>query len=290
MILVAGATGSLGGRIVRDLVESGDKVRVLVRAGSDYSHLAQLGVDICLGDLRDPESLVPACNGVRAIISTASATNRSDDTPENVDGRGNQNLIEAARHAGVSQFILISTNGASLESPVPAFRAKAAAENSLRSSGIAFTILQSNAFMDVWFGMLIEAPVSAGQPVTLVGESRRRHSFVAERDVAAFAASATRVSEARNRTLEIGGPAAVTLREVVQAYEQAIGRSIKVRSVAPGDPIPGLPEPVWAMAAALESFDSPMPMAELARAFNVPQTSVQQFAAESRLVAASTSI
>lgn len=141
-----------------------------------------------------------------------------------------------------------------------------------------YTIIQANAFMDVWFPMLIEMPVSNGQPVTVVGESRRRHAFVAERDVAAFAVvAAVGHPAAQNATLAIGGPEAATLRDVVRAYEAALGRSIAVRSVAPGDPIPGLPEQVWGFAAALESFDSPVPMEETCRQFGVSLSNLRDF-------------
>lgn len=285
MILVAGATGSLGGKIVHDLIERGDAVRALVRPGSDHAQLRDAGASIAVGDLRDPATLEEACRGVTTVVSTASATRRSDDTPENVDARGTRNLIDAARNAGVDHFILVSTIGASPESPVPAFRAKGMAESYLRDSGIDYTIIQPDAFMDVWFGMLIEAPASREEPVTLVGESRRRHSFVAERDVASFVLSATRNPAARNATLVIGGPAPVTLVEAVRAYEAAAGRSIAIRSVAPGEEIPGLPEPVWGIAAALETYDSPIPMEETARTYDVEQTSVLEFAVRSRLAA-----
>jgi hypothetical protein len=70
----------------------------------------------------------------------------------------------------------------------------------------------------------------------------------------------------------------VTLKDVVCAYEQAANRSFEVRSVAPGEPIPGTPEMVWGLAAALETFDSPVPMAETSRTFGVELTRVTDFA------------
>ena len=62
-----------------------------------------------------------------------------------------------------------------------------------------------------------------------------------------------------NATLPIGGPEAITFRQAAEAYGKALGRPLPVRSVAPGEPIPGLPPIVWGIAAGLESFDSPMP-------------------------------
>lgn len=277
MIVVAGGTGSLGSRIVRGLRQQGRAVRVLARATSQADALRQAGAEIVLGDLKDPASLERACSGASVVITTASASRTGDDSIENVDVQGNQNLIAAAEAAGVGQFVLISTLGAASDSPVPVFRAKGLSEERLRRGTMGFTILQPNAFMDVWFPMLIEPAAFAGQPVTLVGESRRRHSFVAEADVAAFAIAAVGNPAAENQTLPIGGPEPLTLRQVVQAYEEALGRPIAVRSVAPGDPIPGLPEPIWGLAAALESFDSPVPMEELSRGFGVRLTSVREF-------------
>jgi NADH dehydrogenase len=202
---------------------------------------------------------------------------RGDDTVDNVDLQGNLNLVDAAEQAGVAHFILVSTMGASPDSPVELFRAKGLVEQRLRSSGMVHTILQPTPFMDVWFGMLVELPLHAGWPVTLVGESRHRHSFIAERDVAAIAVAATHTPAARNVTLPIGGPEAVTWLDVVRAYEQAGGRPIEVRSVAPGSPIPGLPEQVAGLAASLETFDSIIPMEATAARFGVTLTSVQEF-------------
>ena len=85
--------------------------------------------------------------------------------------------------------------------------------------------------MDMWFGMLIETPLFSGQPVTLVGESRRRHAFVAEEDVAAFAVAAIDHPAARNATIAIGGPDALTLRDAVRAYETAGAPARPIRSV-----------------------------------------------------------
>ena len=278
MILVVGASGSLGGKIVRGLIDRGQVVRALARPGRSHDSMEREGSTVVVGDLRDRLSLDRACEGATAVFTTASASKAADDSIENVDVRGNENLIAAAEAAGVERFVFISTLNASAESPVPVFRAKGMTEQRLRQSRLVHTILQPNAFMDVWFPMLVERPAFSGEPVTLVGESRRRHAFIAERDVAAFAVSSLSAAGARNATLPLGGPEAVTLKDVVRAYEQAAHRSFDVRSVAPGEPIPGAPEVVWGLAAALETFDSPVPMEETCRTFGVTLTSVAEFA------------
>lgn len=278
MELVAGATGSLGGKITRALLSRGARVRALARDGAAAATLDSAGAEIAVGNLKNPASLREACRGVNVVISTASATRRTDDTPEHVDLQGNINLIDAARAAGVRRYVLVSTLGASEESPVPAFRAKAGAEAYLKRSGMEYVILQSDAFMDVWFGMLIEAPIAAGAPVTLIGESKGRHSFIAEADLAAFAVGAARRDEPVDVTLMLGGPEAISFRDATRAYERALGRAIPVRSVPPGSPLPGLPEIVSGIAAAFDAYDSVVPMESTSAVFGVQLTSAAEFA------------
>ncbi len=278
MIIVAGATGSLGSRIVEGLQARRQHVRAIVRPASEHAFLQHAGVPIMYGDLTQPASLARALRGARVLITTASMSKKNDDTVENVDLNGNLNLIAAARDAGVQHVVFVSTIGASPDHPLPLFRAKGVAEQALRESGITFTILQPNVFMDVWFPALVELPMSSGEPVTLVGQSLRRHSFVAERDVAAFAVAAIARPAARNSTIVIGGPDALTWRDVVTAYSRAAGRELEIRSVAPGEPIGSLPPSVVMLAAALETYDSPIPMEATAAAYGVKLTSVDEFA------------
>ena len=80
-----------------------------------------------------------------------------------------------------------------------------------------------------------------------------------------------------NHKLWLGGPEAITLRDAVAAYERALGESIVVRYVRPGEPVPALPEFAWGLAASLDAYDSPMDMAETARAFGVRLTSLEEF-------------
>jgi uncharacterized protein YbjT (DUF2867 family) len=279
MILVVGSTGLLGGMIARSLLEQGLSVRVLVRPGSSYEGLVELGAEPALGDLKEPSSLTAACRGVDTVITTAnSALRGGGDTAETVDRRGNRNLIDAARAAGVRHFVFISALGVSEESPVDFMRAKAETERYLRDSGMEYTILQPNVFMDIWIPLLIGTAVEAGQPVTLVGEGRRRHSMIAAADVAAFTVACVSNPTAINRTIPLGGPEPVSWRDIVGACERALGHQLQVRCVAPGEPIPGLPEMVGQLAATLETYDSPLDMTGTAAAFDVRPTSLEECA------------
>jgi uncharacterized protein YbjT (DUF2867 family) len=276
MILVAGATGLLGGMIARRLLEQGREVRVLVRPGSDHGALVEAGAEAVFGDLKDPASLEQACAGVDTVVTTAnSAARGGDDTVETVELRGNRNLIDAARAAGVRHFVFTSALGASEESPVPFLAAKAAAERHLRESGLSYTILVPNVFMEIWFPMLVAGPVQAGQPVALYGEARRKHTFVSVSDVAAFAVAAVDHPSAVGRSIPIGGPAALSWRDVVVLFERVLGREIPVRSLGPGESLPGLPPTVSQIAAGFETYDSPLETTETAATFGVTLTDAE---------------
>jgi uncharacterized protein YbjT (DUF2867 family) len=284
MILVVGATGLVGGMIARSVLEQGRDVRILVRPGSNYQPLVDMGAKPIEGDLKDLASLIPACSGVEALITTATAGSRGGaDTPQAVDLEGNRHLIDAARQAGVRQFIFISTIAAHEASPVPVLRAKAQTEAYLRASGLPHTILAATTLMDLLLPLVVGGPARAGQPVTLVGEGRRRHSFVAARDVAAFAVAAVGHPAALNRRIIVGGPETVSLRDVAATYERVLGHPVPVQTIAPGEllpnlpPVPGLAEVVSGMLAALETFDSPIDMAETERTFGVRLTPLEEF-------------
>jgi uncharacterized protein YbjT (DUF2867 family) len=193
-----------------------------------------------------------------------------------VDLEGNRNLVDAAKAAGVRQFIFVSALPANPNSPVPFLAAKGKAEEYLRASGVPYTIIAPNAFMEVWPAMLVGVPATAGESVTLVGEARRRHSFISAGDVANFIIAAVGHPAARNTRLVLGGPEPFSFRDAVAVYERALGRSIPGRSVRPGEPLPGVPEAVWGIAAGFEMYDSAVDMTETARTFGVTLTPFEE--------------
>ncbi len=293
MIVVIGATGIVGGMITRQLLERGKEVRILVRRDSPSSQLVQQGLATSAeslieagaqpvhGDLRDRASLDAAVDGVETVISTANSAMRGGaDNPQSVDLEGNRNLIEAARDASVEHFVFISLLGADPNHPAPYMQAKAQSESALQESGMEYTILAPTAFMEVWPAMVVGMPAVQGQPVTLVGEGRRRHSFISNRDVAAFAVAAVDHPAARNQYLAIGGPEPLSWRDVVATYERVLGRSISVEYVAAGESVPGLPDPMPALLAGMETYDSVVEMEETSSTFDVPLRTLETFVRE----------
>ena len=279
MILIVGATGSLGGGIAHALLARGEAVRILVRDETAAQPLIAAGAQPVRGDLKDRESLNRACAGVDTVITTANSAMRGGaDNTQSVDLDGNRELIDAAKRGGVGHFIFISANGADPNSPVPFLAAKGKTEQHLQASGLPYTILAPEAFMEVWMGMVVGGPALANQPVTVVGSGERPHSFISARDVAQFAVAAVGNQKALNRKLVLGGPNAISFRDAAQVYSRVLGREVPVRSIAPGQPLDGFPPVVADIMAGLDMADSTVDMSSLAGEFGVVLTSAEDFA------------
>jgi uncharacterized protein YbjT (DUF2867 family) len=288
MILVAGATGNLGSAVTRMLLAQGQPVRILARSQSNYQPLVEAGAQVVLGDLKEPGSLDAACEGVDTVITTAnSAARGGEDTVQTVDLEGNRHLIDSAKAAGVKQFIFVSVLTADPKSPVPFLQAKGKTEDTLRASGIPYTILAPNGYMEVMIGGVVGIPAMMGQPVTIVGRGRRKHSFISASDVAAFMLASIGNPAAINQKLLLGGPHPLSFRDAVAIYERVLGHQIQVRSVAPGEPVPGLPQMVAQLLAGLDTYDSPIEMTETARTFGIQLTPLEEVARRAATSAAS---
>ena len=275
MILVAGATGMVGGMIVDGLLDQGRGVRALVRSPEAAERFQARGAETVSGDLKDRASLDRACADIDVVVTTAnSAARGGDDTPETVEEQGNRNLVDAARAAGVRHFVLTSALGSALDSPVPFLHGKAVAERHLQESGLTSTVLMPNLFMEIWCPNVVGRAALSGQPVVLKGEGRRRHSMISAADVAGFAVAAAGNERAYDRVLVLGGPQAVSWHDVVAAYERATGRHIEIRYTPTGQPLPGFPDFVSGFMDLLERQDSVIPMDSLAREFGVRQVSL----------------
>ena len=257
MILVAGGTGRLGRLVVKRLVDEGGSVRVLTRdpfAASDFVHS---GVELVTGDVRDPASLGPALSGVSTVVSAVHGlTGSGGVTPASVDRDGNRNLVDVAAAASPpAEVILVSTVGASPDHPMELFRMKWAAEEQLRASGLPWTIVRSNAFVQTWVELLRETAGTSGRP-RVFGRGDNPVNFVSVQDVARAIAHATVHPEVRGQVIEVGGPDNLTLNQLARLVQGSMGSTGALRHV----PRPAL----RAMGAIAGPFNPTM--ARLARA------------------------
>ena len=235
MNLVVGATGMVGTEICRLIAASGGSVKALVRASSDAAkveHLKRLGATIVQGDLRDRVSLKAACDGVKAVISTAStmpfAYAPGENTPQRTDQDGCLSLIDVAREADVQQFVY--TSFPPMAASFPLQDAKRAVEARLRDSGLMHTILRPTYFTEVWLNPAVGFD-HANFKVAIYGTGENAISWISFLDVAQFAVASLDHPAARNATLELGGPEGLSPRNVVKIFEKIGGKDFEMTHV-----------------------------------------------------------
>jgi uncharacterized protein YbjT (DUF2867 family) len=233
MLLVVGATGSVGGAVCEALRRQDKPVRAMVRATSDperVRRLEELGAEIVRGELRDPGSLTRACDGVATVISGATTIQSLGSDPiRAVDRDGQLELVEAARKASARHFIYVSYTG-HVDTDDPLTQAKRSVEERLRASGMAFTILRPSFFMEMWLGPALGWELAEGK-ARVLGSGEQRVSWISASDVVAAIVASVDNPEAHGLTIELGGPDAVSPLEAVRLAESITGREITVEHV-----------------------------------------------------------
>ena len=224
MILVAGGSGRLGGILVRGLTEQGHPVRILTRDVARADHLASVA-DVVVGDVREPDSLVPAMLGITVVVSCMHGLiGPRGISPRTVDDEGNSALIEVAGRAG-ADVVLMSVVGATADSPFELFRAKHSAEERLRAAGLPATVVRATAFMETWIEIVRESATRAGRP-RVFGRGDNPINFVSVADVGALVVRCVTDATTRGTTFEIGGPEELTMTEFAAAVGTADGRPL----------------------------------------------------------------
>ncbi|MFD9396588.1 SDR family oxidoreductase [Streptomyces sp. NPDC060000] len=225
-VLVVGATGSLGSKVVDELLGRGKNVRALVRPASDASRLESRGVEIARGDMLDVDSLVAAMNGADAVITTAAGYTRGGKNANDIDTIGNANLAEAAHRTGIRRFVLTSILTSDQTPDVPHFWHKKLAEDKLEQLGVPFVALRPGAFLDQVASM-------AGDPVdkrrmVWIGKATVPLTFVHTSDLAAYLAAAVDAEAEAGERIDIGWDRPVSMREVADVMGSRAGKKIKV--------------------------------------------------------------
>ena len=233
MILVVGATGLLGTRVCERLRAEGRTVRALVRRTSNperVNALRSLGCDLATGDLKDPPQIQAACQGISALISTASSTlsRQAGDSIESVDLRGQLALVNAARSAGVGRFVYVSFR----DDPTvqyPLTQAKRSVERAI--ADLDFTSVQASYFMEVWLSPAVGFDYIHGR-ARIYGSGLKSLSWVSYRDVAEFCIAPVLRSVAGRSVLEVGGPEPLSPLEVVKIFEAESGRRFELETIS----------------------------------------------------------
>ncbi len=283
MILVTGASGLVGGEVVRQLSGQNVPVRALVRDPSRAPGLASRpGVQVITGDLGRPETLGPALEDVGQAVLISS----SDAGMAEVQN----SFIDTAAKAGVGHVIKLSGIIPGLDSPFRFARMHAETEEHLAASGMTYTMLRAGEFMQAYFRQVPNLKARRELRLPMAGQR------IASIDIADIAAVAVRVLTGtghENQTYPITGPQALTMAEVAAILSEVIGTAIRYVDVPPeaarqaqldaGMPrylADGLAELFAERRAGKESVVSPLTPTLLGR----PATSFAEFAARNAAV------
>ncbi|UCG73902.1 MAG: NmrA family NAD(P)-binding protein [Chromatiales bacterium] len=214
-VLVVGATGRIGGELLRLLAAAGKPVRALVRPDSASAKGFPQGVDIVTGDLSEPDSLHAATRGIGAAFIAVR------DHPDQVQWESN--LIESLEAAGEAQLVKVSAYAASLDPPPGYGRIHAAIEARLRESSLRWTVLQPYMYMQN-FLEVADAIRYAGRIPLPLGHCRV--AFIDARDVARVAASVLGSAGHDGQTYVLSGGESLRGTDVADAMTTVLERRV----------------------------------------------------------------
>lgn len=244
-ILVTGATGNTGGEVLRQLLDAGYPVRVLVR-GPEAAQQLPPGAEAAIGDYDDTASLDAAFAGIEAVYAVTPVSPRALDWM--------RNLIDAARRAGVRRFVKMSGMTASPDAGATLIRRHNEADEYLRASGVPATILRPNSFMQNQLGN-IGSIKSQGTIFQATGEARQ--SVIDVVDVAAVAVKALTEPGHEGQIYVLTGPESLGFHEIASKIGGAIGKPITYVPIPPAAVAQGMKDrgaPEWLAHNIAEFF------------------------------------
>lgn len=226
MILLTGATGVVGGALLRRLTAAGEPVRCLVR---DPRRLGpeRVRVQIALGDLADPASFRNAMRGVRTVVHLATAIrDQPRGSIEELNGIATWRMVQAAARAGVEHFVFFSSLGAASHDRTRVLRSKALAERAVRESGVPHTVLAPSLVYAPGdtFTTLVERLAIVLPALPLSGHGRALFQPIWAQDVADCVAAALARAPAAPQRFELAGPDTLSHEQIVALVLRAAGR------------------------------------------------------------------
>lgn len=214
MILVTGATGMFGSRVVRETGARGAQVRALVHSSAKGEELSRNGVEVAVGDLDQPQDLHSAFTGIDTLflLTPMDARIAARET----------NALRAAQDAGVRRVVklygAVRHHGDSLDAQ------HLASIEAIRGSGLNWSLVSPNSVMETSLLGQAEAVKYADALFGCAGDGRI--GLVAADDVARAAAVVLTERDERGANYELTGPAALTMDEMAAILSEALGRTI----------------------------------------------------------------
>ena len=227
LVLVTGATGLLGRRVVQRLLEHHHNVRCLVHTPGGERVFKDRSLDIYYGSVTDPEALSEAFQGVDAVIHlVAIIGQRRNATFDAVNRQGSANVAAAAKQNSVKHFIHVSSNGATNDPRYGYLYSKWQGEQEVVSSGLAYTLFRpalmygrGDEFLNTLAGLTRILPM-----VPVVGSGHNRFQPIDVDDVAKCLVLAVDRVDLKGKILEIGGPEQLSYNEILAIVARTLGK------------------------------------------------------------------
>lgn len=222
MILISGATGSNGRELVQVLSARGVAIRAMTRGQATDDVLKAPNVTLVKADFDEPHSLAAALADIERAFLLTNSTERAQ-TQQIA-------FVDAARRAGVKHIVKLSQYAAEENSPVRFLRYHAAVERHIEQSGMAYTFLRPNLFMQ---GLLAFKDSIKAQGRFFAAAGDAAVSVVDVRDIAQVAACALTESGHEGKTYTLTGPQALTHAQMAEHFSRQLGRKIEFVDTSP---------------------------------------------------------
>ena len=246
MILITGAMGTVGSEVVKRLSAEGVNVRAVTRDPRKAEANQLPNVHFVQGDFDDADSMRRACSGVDRAFLLTNSTERTE--------RQQIAFTRVAQQSDVRHIVRLSQLHADAEAPGRFLRYHAAVEAAIQASGLTFTFLRPNLFMQ---GLLNFRQSIQEKSTFFAAAGDGRISAVDVRDLAEVAVAALTTSQHDNKIYSLTGPEALMFTEMAHNLSMTIGRTITFVDVPPESMRASLADlgfPPWQADGLLEEF------------------------------------
>jgi uncharacterized protein YbjT (DUF2867 family) len=247
MILVTGASGKNGAEILKLLSGRKERIRAMSRKRKDVASAGPTcGLEFVEADFEDAESLRKALDGVQRAFLVTNSSERVQELQ--------LRFVGLARESGVKHIVYLSQLHAAADSPLRFLRYHAAVEEAIRASGMSFTHLRPNLYMQ---GLLMIGKSIATEGRFFAPAGEAKVSVVDVRDIASVAVAALTQSKHEGKTYNITGPEALTHRQMAELLSQKLDRPITFVDVPEQefrDALRSMQMPDWQADGLIEDF------------------------------------